>query len=82
MSMRECIRTLNISKAIILEFVLEKERTTNQIMKKLQKEVGKEWGKIQTLNLLNLCDETFEVAGFDNLGTHWTITQEVWERVA
>ena len=80
MTMRECIKTLSIAKAIALEFVLKKERNTNEIVKHLQKEVGEEWKKIQTINLLNLCDDVFEIAGFDNKGTYWTIKQEVWER--
>lgn len=81
MTMRECIRTLNLAKAMTLELLCDNERSTKEIADFLSKEIGEEWKKVQTLNLLNLFNEVFIINGFTEDGAVWGVTQEVWKKV-
>ncbi len=81
MTMRDCMRTLNLAKAMTLELLCDNERSTKEIAEFLSKEIGEEWKKVQTLNLLNLFNEVFIINGFTQDGAVWGVTQEVWKKV-
>jgi len=81
MTMRDCMRTLNLAKAMTLELLCDNERSTKEIEEFLSKEIGEEWKKVQTLNLLNLFNEVFIINGFTQDGAVWGVTQEVWKKV-
>ena len=81
MTMRKCMRTLNLAKAMTLELLCDNERSTKEISKFLSKEIGEEWKQVQTLNLLNLFNEVFIINGFTEEGAVWGVTQEVWQKV-
>lgn len=81
MSMRECIRSLELAKKLCIEFLSDKENSTKNISDFLKMEIGQEWKKYETLNLLNLFDEIFCINGFNDEGTIWGVTPEVWKQV-
>lgn len=63
MDFRKCLKTLQMAKALTLDYVIENGPIveSGQIRNLLTKEIGNQWDLLAVFHLMNIFDDAFEL---------------------